>query len=420
MNKELLIKALNNIKNLLAHLDGNFLSPEVIKWFRNWDCETIEETENEKIEVIGTTIIIKNSNPKKSKKKRSRNIAVKIDNLLIVIKNNIKGKQGFTYYPKRDGDRVVILIDNKDVKDEIAMKIVLFHELVHVKQIRDKNSGFKDIRDSLKENGKPKTDKEIDDELNAKLSDYFETEAHLASMFFTALLVQAHPENIDIIIKKYKESKKLFNRYRKKVPDKKLFNLIIQIIEKLIPDIQIENAKLIEEVELLNTWKTKLETQLTRYKNSLPETKESTKIKERLNKIEEKINETLTKISAFEESKQAMLEKEALLRESLKNFKCNSDEIKEEKGKLKELKKSFSEFMKELKRLNRKLKKLCETIKDNTKELASEVLQNEDDTLIEIFSFLMREFQKSSIILKKIKFKFSLLEVLEEILSLHD
>ncbi len=443
----ILIKALLNIKSLTGHLGDDLLSPEVLKWFKGWDGKAFEKVKEIEVEVIGEKIILKDGKATGNGKTHSLKTAIKIDNLLIVIHGGSKGKgQGLTFFPKKDGDRIVIFLDYADVKDELQMKMVLFHELVHVKQLRDKNSGFIDIRDSAKgKDDKKKTDKEIIDEIKEKIADNFEAEAHLATLFFAALLFQAHPEGEKSIIEKYKTALKKLNKHQKDATDQfKLFNQILKTLEKLVADIESENAKLKKQIEVSKTLRDKLKTELERYKKSLPKMKESDKIKKRLNNLEKKVDKAAKAIIDFEKLKLEIINKVSELKKKQKDIAKKTaernkkkDDIKKEKDKAKKAKlteelKEINKVLKKLKdsakkdinKLNRVLKKGCNEagkaqseIKEIIDKLGKELGKSEDDSLIDLFTQLMAAFRKSANVLKKLKFKLDLLMELEKVLE---
>ena len=436
----ILIKALLNIKNLIDQL-GDLLSPDVLKWLSEWNGKEFEKVSETKIDVIGEKIIIKNGKARGNGKTRSLKTAVKLDNLLIVVHGGGKGKgEGMTFFPKKENDRVVIFLDEADVNDELQMKLVLFHELVHVKQIRDKNSGFKKIRDSLK--GREKTDKEIINEIKNKLKDNFEAEAHLATLFLAALLIQAHPEGEDSILNKYKTALENLIKYREKSKDKlKLFNQLIKTLGKLIPDIKSENDKLNEQIDSLKKLRDKFKTELERYLKSLPQIKESKKIKHRLNTLKKEADKTVKNIDDFEKLKLKITKKESVLREKLKDIARKAGElekIKQEIAKqndrsekaglkeeylklnkaLKKLKKSVKKDVDKLDQLllkeQRKVKAVQSGIKKVIGELVKELSRCEDYGLIDVLTQLMGAFRKSSTVLKKLEFKLDLLKEIEK------
>lgn len=451
-----LIAALANIKSLLKQLGNGLLSPEVEEWlteFDGKDGKKIKKVKKAEQDAIGVKIILKNGKVFRNKKVTALVCAIEVDNLLIVVHKGQKGDgQGNTFFPKKEGDRVVILLDEADVGDEIRMKMVLFHELVHVKQIRDKNSGFKKIRDEkkVKKEGKKekkvkKSDKEITDEIKKKLTDNFEAEAHLATLFFAALLIQAHPESSNAILEKYKTALKKFKDHKDKAQDRtKLIGQILDTVGKLVEDIKGENAKLKRLIDAMGSLGKNLAKEIQRYGKSLPNTEAAKKVKGRLEKLKKSIEKAKKAVDNFEKLKKDLIGKEKELRKQLKDILERTEDLRKkkeafeketDKEKRAELKKELKKMRKALKKARKKAKealgkltaalgkagtaaqRAMSEIKETIKELRKEQDRNEDEKLLDIISKIISTYRKASNRLKKLKFKLNLLRELEKALG---
>jgi hypothetical protein len=432
----ILKKALLNIKGMLALLGEDLLSPDILEWLKGLIDKSIETIDEFEIETFSGTIVLGKGKVKVGDSKAKKvKAAVTVDNVRIVIHEGAKGKgQGVTYAPKKKRDPIVILLDESDVGDQLRMKIVLFHELVHEKQLRDPNSGFAEIRDG--DEGDAEKIKKIEE-----LAPNFEAEAHLATVFISTLLLQQHPEGEKAILEKFDNALKRLKSFLDKANDPlKLMNQILATKDKLRREIGEENKALKEKIKELNTLRNQLQKELERYKKSLPKTKETDKIAKRLDKLAQKIKDAGAAISDFETIKAALLESDARLAKKLEEIagkfaerqkKAMQLEKEEDKERRKTLKKEIKELNKELKELSSEIKKGIDdevkdlkkidkkarttqtTIKELIEEIAKELGESLDDGLINLFTKLLGCLRKTANVLSKLKFKLNVLKELE-------
>lgn len=438
-----LIKALRNLKSMIEHLGEDLFSPEILKWLKAWKGKTLKDINEFKIDTLDGKVVLGKGRLKLGKGKGKGNkvkTAVEVDNVIIVIlKGGKKGKQAVTLRPQKKGDTIVILIDKADVDtDELQMKIVLFHEFVHVKQLRDPKSGFAEIRDS------DATDEEKAKK-NQDLGLNFEAEAHLATVFICTLLLQKHPEGAKAILGKNKTARKQLENFLAKVKDPlKLLNQILATKDKLKKEIKEENEALNKKSKELKKLHEQFKKKLDRYKKSLPQNKDADKIAKQLDKLAKRIEDAGKAISEFESKKTTLFEFDAELAKKLQEIarmlgerqkKAEQRKKETDKERRKTLKKEIKELDKKIKKLGKKIKKdLDKEVKDlekiagkagaaltNIKKLIGEIAKalgkSFDHGLIDAFAKLLACLRKTATVLAKLKVKLIVLRDLEALVK---
>lgn len=394
--------ALLNLQSLLELLGPQFFPPKFYDWLKRYKkpkdpknpqhkpAKPPKEVTDLDIEAIQVQVIVKNGGVvvhpkndnngsiKKSGKTRKVRLALKIGNIIIIIRNGKNEGKGITYPPQKSGDPIVIILDHLDVPDELSMKIVLFHELVHAKQILDPNGIFHRLRDSKKivgEKAKEKSHKELIQAIKDLFKDNAEAEGHAASLLICALEIQRHAELKKFIEKGiHNTASDLFDTHAPKAKHKvKLLNAILLVIGRLLPDITTENKKLMSDLNGLKALKKILEKAVKDYQKTFP--KGSTKILKPLNDALKKLTSDTAIAEAatvdFETCKQLLIKKAKAVQQKSTALQKELNKLDIAQEKL--AKKQQEKELERIKRLNAPTKKTRDDAKVNEGALQKEI-----------------------------------------------
>lgn len=427
--------AVANIVDLLDDLGAEALDDAVEAWLRDWDGESLEEVDEldqehvqgrirldgDRIEVDGSVLAV--------------HVAVRIDDVIVIVTDHeAGGVHGRTYPPADPDDPVIVLLDEEDVGDNVlSLKLVLLHELVHVRQVREAGAD-RDFEDDIPE---------------------FETEAHLYTVLGCALVLQQHPDSTNVVEDVREAAEENVEDHGSDVDEGVDFlEQLLRIKELLGGDIADLNATFRELLEELEDANDAASEELERREGELEDRRRQRRRLRRLRRLREAISDGTDALGRFENAKRDAMathdglfpqledllellrereETRATLDELRAEFEEADDDAREElREALEALQERLGELEEEIERLGDSCRDL---IRDEVDQLEgadrdgrradravrrlldalSEALEDAvDDDVIDALAELMRVLRRAAVRVELLRFKLDVMVQLEE------